>query len=94
VAAKRAFAEKGAGVGLELLYERDKNLARAIADWGRSLDRLPANNPAEQKLIQYAAQHCDEAGRYQWVFAYSVCGLLDSVSRPTHGLPAQRSSER
>ena len=59
-----------------LLHERDENLARAIADWRRSLDRLPANNPAEQKLIQYAAQRCQEFASYQWVYAYGVCGLL------------------
>ena len=59
-----------------LLHERNENLARAIADWRRSLDRLPANNPAEQKLTQYAAQPCDESARYQWVYAYCACGLV------------------
>src|SRR5262245_59048268 len=59
-----------------LLHERDENLASAIVDWRRSLDRLPANNPAEQKLIQYAAQPYQESARYQWVYAYGVCGLL------------------
>jgi tetratricopeptide (TPR) repeat protein len=59
-----------------LLHERDENLPRAIADWRRSLDRLPANNPAEQKLNQYAAQPCDESARYQWVYAYCACGLV------------------
>ena len=31
-----------------LLHERDENLASAIADWRRSLDRLPASNPVSE----------------------------------------------
>jgi tetratricopeptide (TPR) repeat protein len=59
-----------------LLHESDGNLARAIADWRRSLDRLPTNNPAEQKLIQYAAEPSREPPRYRWVYAYGVSGLV------------------
>ena len=32
-----------------LLHERNENLARAIADWRRSLDRIAANNPGRTK---------------------------------------------
>jgi hypothetical protein len=59
-----------------LLHEQEGNLARAIADWRKSLVRLPRNNPAEAKLVQYAATPVNERSRYRWVYAYGASALV------------------
>jgi len=59
-----------------LLHERNGDLAKAIADWKRSLERLPHSNPAERKLAQYAATAVDERSRHRWIYAYGVSALV------------------
>src|SRR5262249_57720876 len=63
-----------------LLHERSGDLTQAITDWKKSLQRLPRNNPAEQKLAQYAATAVDERTRYRWVFAYGVSAIVMLVA--------------
>jgi tetratricopeptide (TPR) repeat protein len=59
-----------------VLYEMNGDLPQAIADWKRSLERLPDNNPSEQKLAQYAATPVDERSRYRWVYAYGASAIV------------------
>jgi len=61
-----------------LLHESDGNLARAIADWRRSLQRLPHGNASQRKLEQYGALPVNDPSQLRWMYACgaSVIGLV------------------